>query len=353
MNFTGAGLRHAHRRAVAMVAMVLVIGATGCGARSGTGSISADGAESVRFGVFPVFVSLPAWVAAEKGFFKDEGLNVELKTITTGPAMTSAVASNSIDAMVIGATSVETARTSGMDLKMFAVTYPASIAYVMASDELLAECEDADGPYPEPIRCLDGKRVGIIGGVGTESYTVAMSVLNAAGLEEGDVSFVPTGGGEAGATFLKEGKIDVSFTEDTGAAATELMGAGASLADIKSEGVFADWIGSAAVATSANLEESPEKYEKLANALAEAVAWLGDPANQDEAAAIFKQHAPQVGDETIAAVIESTRTSWGSEADCQSVMNVVDWLVASGSIDEAKADESCRDLVASTAQVSE
>jgi len=342
---------HAWRRSLAAIASGLLLVSTA--ACSSAGSAPGSDADKVKFGVFPVFVSLPVWVALEKGFFGDHGLDVEATTITTGPAMMSAVASNSIDATVIGATSVETARTSGMDLKFFAVTYPASIAHVMASNDLLAECEHAGKPFPEPLLCAKGKKIGVIGGVGTESYTTAKSALNLVGLTEKDESFVPIGGGEGGAAFLQEKSIDVQFTENTGAAAAELMGAGSTLTDLNAQGVFAEWVGSGAVASGANLESSPEKFQKISDALDDAVAWLSDPANEEEATAIFKKYSPEVSDEVASKTVAGTGRQWGSKASCAQFMNVIDWLVENGAIDPAKADKSCTDLVASTAQVSQ
>lgn len=342
--------RRRWRRTLAAAAGTVLLSVT---AACGSGSDKAvSGRESVKFGVFPVFVSLPIWVAKEKGFFDKNGLDVALKTITTGPAMISALASNSIDAMIIGETSVESARASGLSIKMVSVTYPTSISHILASNEVMKTCTYVGQPYPKPMLCAKGKRVGIIGGVGTESYTVGVSLLSAAGMTEKDVSFVPIGGGEAGGNFLKEGKIDIQLGEDTAAAFTELLGVGKSLMDVRKQGVFADWVGEAVWAMEPNLKKSPKKFQKLADSMDEAVAWIRDPANKDEAVKIFKKYAPAVSEPTIAKVVESTRESWGSEASCDQVMNVVNWLVETKTIEAAKADKSCDELVWKTAHIS-
>ncbi|CAM3228625.1 ABC transporter substrate-binding protein [Nocardioides dubius] len=312
---------------------------------------TASGQDKVDFGVFPVFVSLPVWVAQEQGFFDKHDLAVSLKTITTGPAMISALASGSLDSMVIGVTSVETARASGMPLKMVGVTLPTSIYHVFGSNDVIKDCAYVGQPYPEPLKCVKGKKIGIIGGLGTESHTVGLSLLNEVGLEEKDVTFVPIGGGEGGGQALKEGQIDIQLAEDTAAAFTVGLGAGERLTDIQSQGVFSSWVGGAAWGMDPEIKKNPEKFQRISDALAEAVAWIVDPANEAAAAKTFKKYAPGVSEETIVTVLENTRDSWGSEASCDQVMSVVDWLVDNGTVDGGKADKSCDDLITESARI--
>ncbi|MFS3130553.1 ABC transporter substrate-binding protein [Nocardioides sp. Bht2] len=340
------------RRAIAGAAGALLLASTlaACGGGSGDEK-TASGQDKVDFGVFPVFVSLPVWVAQEQGFFDDHDLSVSLKTITTGPAMISALASGSLDAMVVGVTSVETARVSGMPLKMVAVTLPTSIYHVFGSTELMKDCDYVGQPYPAPLKCAKGKKIGIIGGLGTESHTVGLSLLNQVGLKEKDVTFVPIGGGEGGGQALKEGQIDIQLAEDTAAAFTTGLGAGEPLTDIQTQGVFESWVGGAAWAMDPEIQKNPEKFQRMSDALADAVEWIVDPANEAAAAKIFKKYSPTISEETIVAVLQNTRKSWGSEASCDQVMNAVNWLVENGTIDGDKADKSCDDLLTKSARV--
>lgn len=352
MKILSTSRRSPVRRAIAgaLGALLLTSTLAACGGGSGDEK-TASGQDKVDFGVFPVFVSLPVWVAKEQGFFDKHDLSVSVKTITTGPAMISALASGSLDSMVIGVTSVETARASGMPLKMVAVTLPTSIYHVFGSNKVIADCEYVGQPYPEPLKCVKGKKIGIIGGLGTESHTVGLSLLNQVGLEEKDVTFVPIGGGEGGGQALKEGQIDIQLAEDTAAAFTEGLGAGERLTDIQSQGVFESWVGGAAWVMEPELKKNPEKYGRISDALAEAVEWIIDPANEEAAAKIFKKYSPTISEDTIVKVVRSTRESWGSEASCDQVMSVVDWLVDNGTVAADKADKSCDDLVSESARV--
>lgn len=339
------------RRTLASTAAVALLATTAACGGSSADDQAASGTDKVNFGVFPVFVSLPVWVARDKGFFDDNKLKVDIKTITSGPAIVSALASNSVDAVVTGQTGVETARSTGMPIKMVSVTLPTSIYHMIGSPAIMKDCKYVGQPYPEPMRCAKGKKIGIIGGLGTESHTVGLSLLSAVGLKEKDVTFVPIGGGEGGGNSLKEGLIDIQLAEDTAAAFTEQLQAGESLMDIKTQGDFASWVGSAAWAMEPNLKKSPEKFQRIADSLDQAVAWIADPANEAEAVEIFAKYSPTINKETIAKVLQNTRKSWGSEASCDQVMNVVNWLVENGTVPKAKADTACTDLVWETAHV--
>ncbi len=58
------------------------------------GPVSGAGAEKVKIGYLPLVMSLPTFVAAEKGFFAQEGLDVELVPFQSGTTI--------IDALVAG-----------------------------------------------------------------------------------------------------------------------------------------------------------------------------------------------------------------------------------------------------------
>lgn len=343
------------RRAAAIgLSGLLALSAAACGGASeaAQGSNPESGSTTdFSVGVFPVFVSLPAWVAQEQGMFSKHGLNVTLKTINTGPTMVSALASNSVDAIVNGLTGVETARASGLDLKMLSVTYPHSIYSMLASNGVVDSCPEARQPYPKPILCAKGKRIGLIGGLGTESYTVALSVLQEVGLTEQDVSLVPIGGGEAGGGAMQAGQIDIQFAEDTAAAyTTRVLEVGKDLVDLKKEGIFANWVGEAMWAMEPRLRESPAAFEQFSAAIDDAVEWIRDPAHVDALTATFKKYAPTLDPKTVATVAKETAPFFGSTSTCSSVDNVTQWLVATGGLQSGQAPR-CEDLLSETAQV--
>jgi len=79
--------------------------------------------ESVKIGHLPIVMSLPTYVAFEKGFFADEGLKVELIPFNSGTAIIDALMSGRIDANC-GSSSTGhwfAAQTAPDRFKMFAI----------------------------------------------------------------------------------------------------------------------------------------------------------------------------------------------------------------------------------------
>jgi NitT/TauT family transport system substrate-binding protein len=63
----------------------------------------AEDPRPLRIGWVQAMANAPALIAEEKGYFRDEGLNVELKGFGDGPVIQQAVAGGEIDAAYIGA----------------------------------------------------------------------------------------------------------------------------------------------------------------------------------------------------------------------------------------------------------
>ncbi|HEX6327099.1 MAG TPA: ABC transporter substrate-binding protein, partial [Jiangellaceae bacterium] len=81
------------RTRIATATLVLALVVAACGDEDTT-----NAATSVKVAYYPgALVSLPALVAHEKGFYADNGLDVSLVQVPNGPAMTSGLASGSLD----------------------------------------------------------------------------------------------------------------------------------------------------------------------------------------------------------------------------------------------------------------
>jgi NitT/TauT family transport system substrate-binding protein len=60
--------------------------------------LAAEAADKVRVGVFPVASSLPLFVAQDRGFFKEQDIEVEMIRLIGGPPNVAALISDQIDA---------------------------------------------------------------------------------------------------------------------------------------------------------------------------------------------------------------------------------------------------------------
>lgn len=63
---------------VAMLCMCMMI-ITGCSSTTDTKETTTQEPETLKIGLMPDIDSIPFIIAQEKGFFKDEGVNVELQ----------------------------------------------------------------------------------------------------------------------------------------------------------------------------------------------------------------------------------------------------------------------------------
>lgn len=328
------------------VCAILVTGLSACGIPGN------DSSNKFTVGVFPLYVSMPVWVAQEQGIFEQHGLDVDVKTILSGPTLISALNSNSIDVMLNGATIALSARATGQPINLITPTIPSSIYHMIVSKQVIDSCPYVNDPYPKPILCAKGKRIGV-GSLGTESHIAGITILEEAGLEETDASWVPAGGGEALGSSMQQGQIDIMFAEDTAATyATEVINVGSPLVDLKHDGPFADWFGNGAWALEPQLQQSPEKYQQFADAVGDAIAWIKDPANVAEARAVFKKNAPNISDQTIDGVLASSTNSFGTTATCSSIETITKWLTKTNQIAEGKGPTTCRDIEWKTATFS-
>ena len=77
-------------------------------------------ADTVRFGIVPVEEAALAYYAQEKGFFKEQGLSVELTFLPNGGSVTSAILGGALDVGVTNSGSMSAAYLKGLPLQMLA-----------------------------------------------------------------------------------------------------------------------------------------------------------------------------------------------------------------------------------------
>jgi len=76
--------------------------------------------QKIRLGYLRTYAMLPLYQAVEKGYFKAQGLDVELNVLNNGPAVASAVMSGSLDIGYAASIPIAAARSRGQDFRFFA-----------------------------------------------------------------------------------------------------------------------------------------------------------------------------------------------------------------------------------------
>ena len=145
-----------------------------------------------------LFYYLPLTIAERKGFFKEEGVNVEIIDFAGGSKALQAVVGGSAD--VVSGAYEHTISLQGK--KQF---FTAFVQQARAPQIVLAVSTKTMPNYTS-IADLKGKKIGVTA-PGSSTNMVASFVLDGAGLKSTDVSFVGVGAGagdEAHAVPLRQ-----------------------------------------------------------------------------------------------------------------------------------------------------
>lgn len=156
-----------------------------------------DAADKVRLSISAIDVSfLTAGLALKRGFFRDEGLDVELIRMNANVSIT-ALATGDIDYTMVFASVVRGA-LRGMPMRVVA-------SYMDSSTHLLIA-----RPEYKSIRDLKGKTLAV-STYGATSDVAARMMMKQGGIDpEKELKIIPLGGERSRYAALKEGIVDVA-----------------------------------------------------------------------------------------------------------------------------------------------
>jgi NitT/TauT family transport system substrate-binding protein len=171
----------------------------------------AESADKVRISVTnPNMSFLPSGVALKKGFFKDEGLDVEIIRMNVPNIITALVTGDISYTLIFG--SVVRGALRGMPMRALASLLDGSTHALVAKPEYKSGKE------------LKGKTVGI-GNFGGTDEVAGRMMLKSLGLDtEKDLKFIALGPDRARLAALKEGLVDVAVIAPPGDALGKQMG---------------------------------------------------------------------------------------------------------------------------------
>src|SRR4051812_47772231 len=153
----------------------------------------------VRIGVVSrSTLDMPYYVARERGFFRDEGLDAEIILVRSSLSV-QALLGGSIDFATATGTAVN-AVVSGADVR---------IVFAMSDRPLF---DLISKPSIATIQQLRGKRIGY-GGIGGLSETMVRQILTANGIALDQVTFLALNASDLTYTSLKAGVIDAAMLQ--------------------------------------------------------------------------------------------------------------------------------------------
>lgn len=107
-------MRRSIRTLAALAASALLL--TACGGGGGTEK-NASGETKISVGVIPIVDTAPIWLGKEKGFFKDEGLDLSLTKTTGGAAAVPGIVNGEFDFAFGNIVSLMVAQDQGLPLE--------------------------------------------------------------------------------------------------------------------------------------------------------------------------------------------------------------------------------------------
>lgn len=167
----------------------------------GNGDSGGSGAGTVRLGLTTAVsfsFATPAYVAEDRNFFKDAGLNVKTTAFHSGPKAAMGMAAGQIDVLITDGFDLTAAVSKGVQMKAVA-GQESALRFVLVVG--------AKSGIEKPEQ-LKGKKVGITSFGALTEYAARLQVQQAGLNPEKDVKLVPLGSGPALVAGLASGAID-------------------------------------------------------------------------------------------------------------------------------------------------
>jgi NitT/TauT family transport system substrate-binding protein len=224
-----------------------------------------------------LFYYLPLSVAERKGYFKDEGLDVEIPDFAGGAKALQALVGGSAD-MVSGAYE--------HTINMAAKKQPIKAVVLQAkfSSIVLLLPKDKAAKYKGPAD-LKGLKVGVTA-PGSSTNMFVNNILAKGGLKPTDISVVGVGAGSGAVAAMEKGEIDALSNLDPVVTQLESTGKFVPVADSRTEKGMqeiygGDYHASVIYITDEYIKKYPNTVQAVVNAMVRANRWVAKATPQE------------------------------------------------------------------------
>ena len=224
-----------------------------------------------------LYYYLPISIAESLGYFKDEGLDVEIIDFQGGSKSLQAVVGGSAD-VVSGAFEHTLAmQARGQSLQAFVLQGRAPQCVFAVSKKTMPDYKD--------LKDLKGKKIGVTA-PGSSSHAIAIFILSTAGLKPSDVSFLGVGSSSAAVAAMRSGQIDAFVNLDPVIATLEKDDIIRIVEDTRiveeSDKLFGGpMVAGCLYAPTRFIKENPDIVQGLTNAVVRADRWLAKATAED------------------------------------------------------------------------
>ena len=217
-----------------------------------------------------LFYYLPLTIAEQLGYFKDEGLQVEVPDFAGGSKALQALVGGSAD-VVSGAYE----HTINMQAKNQIIE---SFVLQGRAPQIVLAVSTKTMPGYKSLADLKGKKIGVTA-PGSSTSMMASYVLAKAGLKPSDVSFIGVGAASGAITAVKSGQVDAIANLDpviTMLQRDNLIKVVADTRTLKdTQAVYGGPMPAACLYTPVKfVQDNPGTTQALANAMVRALRWL-------------------------------------------------------------------------------
>ena len=224
-----------------------------------------------------LFYYLPLTVAERKGYFKDEGLEVEIPDFAGGAKALQALVGGSAD-MVSGAYE--------HTINMLAKKQPIKAVVLQAkySSIVLLMSKERAAKYKGP-QDLKGLKIGVTA-PGSSTNMFVNNILAKGGLKPTDVSFVGVGTASGAFAAMDKGEIDALANLDPVITQLETTGKFVAVADSRTEKGMkdiygGDYMASVIYITDEFVKKNPNTVQAVVNAMVRADKWIAKATPQE------------------------------------------------------------------------
>jgi len=269
--------------------LVMAIGglAAGCGDDDdpgGGGGAAAPSGKPLSIALQAEYSAFPVFVAKDQGFMRKHGVSdIKIVKFTSLPAMTTAISRGQVDMGLHTPLLVHTVnqQAKSSPLKFFAPIQRAQMAWSARQGSSIPAATTDD--WQSTIRAWQGKKIGAQPGGLIEAMTKKFGDL--VGLKAGkDFEIVNVGVGPQQLSALKAGIADVASGDAFGAVQIDQAGAGQTIINFLQQNVppayRGEMMSAGFFAPEAAIQQQRELYAGFHAALAEARAFIADPANR-------------------------------------------------------------------------
>jgi NitT/TauT family transport system substrate-binding protein len=288
-------------RLAALVCMALVATAfAACGGDDGNGGgeTAGGGAETnastqqITVGVLPIAPVAPLYVGMEKGFFEEEGLEVEPAIAQGGAALLPAVMSGEYEFGFSNVVSAMSAQVQGLPVRLVA---QASQSNVEDERDFGAVIASADGDIREP-EDLAGATIAVntVRNIGDLAIRAALAQR---GVDTSDIEFREIPFPDMNAA-LEAGRVDAAWQEEP--FLTQAIDNGARVVLNHYRGVADGLTIAAYVASAELLERDPELVERFVRAMNRSLDYSAEnPEEVRQTVTEFTEIPPEVAQEMV------------------------------------------------------